>query len=161
MATPEGRSNNLDVNSLKPLPKGEPGWSVKKPEEPKQQPTDAELETAKQLLGKHWRATVFEGPIRVPRPLPSNPSEQSGEAKPFQPNSEEQQAAGQRGEPSSEKAGSKAGPEHNPQLRELTKELFGDITDQGVSEFIAMAIHRYPELPPNEAVRKLDRDSRR
>jgi hypothetical protein len=108
MATrsPEGgdKPHNQRLSEFKVLPEQKGvGPRVQKPEEPKQQLSDAEL-AAKQLLGKHWGATVFEGPFRVPRPFPSMPSEQRGEAKPFQPISAEQQAAERLGKPPPESA---------------------------------------------------------
>jgi hypothetical protein len=51
MPSPEvNRPYNLDVSTLKVLPKREPGWGVKKPEEP-QQPNPAEQQ-ARERLGK-------------------------------------------------------------------------------------------------------------
>jgi hypothetical protein len=86
----------------------------------------------------------------VQRPLSQKPGEQRGQSVPAKPNPAEQPGV----------PGKKPEPEHDPKLRELARELFGDITDQGVSEWIAEAMQRYPELPPDEAVRKFDRDSR-
>jgi hypothetical protein len=152
MRTPEGRPNNIEVRSLKPVrEKRAPGWSVKQPETPAQQPANPSYE-----LSEHYRreqerhSGVLENPIRVPRPLPRNLGEQRGEAEPTLPTPAEQP----------KEAGSKAGPEYDPQLRELAKELFGGITDEAASEFIAMAIRDFPDLPPDEALRKFDRDIR-
>jgi hypothetical protein len=75
------------------------GPRVKKPEEQKQQLSDADLEVYKRIMGKRWGATVFENPIRVSRPLPKNPGEQRGVTEPFQPNPSEQQAAERLGKP--------------------------------------------------------------
>jgi hypothetical protein len=90
-----------------------------------------------------------EHTVETPRPRRQR-REQREEAKPTQPIPPEQ----------SGEAGRKAGPEHEPQLRELAKYLFGGIGDEGASELIAMATKKYPELPPDEALRKFDRDSR-
>jgi hypothetical protein len=76
------------------------------------------------------------------------------------PNPAEQQATERLGKRPPEQAGSKTGLEHDPALRGLAKELFGGITDQAASEFIAMAVRNYPDLAPDEALREFDRESR-
>jgi hypothetical protein len=159
--TPEtggGTPHNQGLSEFKPLAKErQVGWGVKKPEEPKQQPADPELEAYRRTLKEPIESTVFKNPIRVPRPLPQNPGEQRGGTEPSKPNPAEQQARERLSKPPPEEAG----PEHDPQLRELVKELFGDVTDQGVTEFIAIAMQDYPDLPPDEALKKLDRRGRR
>jgi hypothetical protein len=80
------------LSSLKPLPKErEVGSGVKKPEEPKQQPSSPHNELSEYYKREQERHSgVFENPIRVPRPLPQNPGEQRGEAAPTQPTPAEQ-----------------------------------------------------------------------
>jgi hypothetical protein len=73
--SPEGGNPfNIDLSSLTPVPeKRELGWSLKKLEEPKQQPIDPELEAYRQVQKIPRGSTVFVGPLRVPRPLPKKP----------------------------------------------------------------------------------------
>ena len=101
MGTPEGRPHNIDVYSLNPpLAKREPGWGVKKPEVPTQQPaTPSHGLTKFYRREKERHSGVLENPIRVPRPLPRNPSEQRGEAEPAQPSHAEQQDRERLGKP--------------------------------------------------------------
>jgi hypothetical protein len=139
---------NQGLSEFKPLSKGkEVAWGVKKPEAPKQQPSDAERELAKQLLGKHWGATVFEGPFRVPRPLPKKPGEQRGAPEPSKPNPAEQQTPQRR-----RTRRERARLAQDPQLRSLADELWGKILTKGpLTEVISRALYRYPDLPPDEA----------
>jgi hypothetical protein len=52
------------------------GPRTQKPEEPKQQLSDADLEVYKQLAGERWGSTVLKNPIRVRRPnWPQEPRE--------------------------------------------------------------------------------------
>ena len=81
--------------------------------------------------------------------------EQKGQAELAQPTPAEQQTP-QRRRTQRERARLA----QDPELRRLARELFGDIGEEGVSEFIEMAVHDYPELPPDEALTKWDRDSR-
>jgi hypothetical protein len=92
MATPhEGeKPQNIVPISLRVAPERSRFHGVKTPEAMRKQLADEALEAAKELLGDRWGATVFENPIRVPRPLPRNPGEQRGEAAPTQPTPAEQ-----------------------------------------------------------------------
>jgi hypothetical protein len=105
MSTPKegGASVNIVPVSLRRAPEQGRFHGVKTPEAMRQQAADAAREAgraaAKELLGKRWGATVYENPIRVPRPLPRNTSEQGREAQPFEPNLKEQQAREQLGKP--------------------------------------------------------------
>jgi hypothetical protein len=87
--SPEGgdKPSNPGFSDFKALPKGrEVGWSIKKPEEPKQQPSDPELEAYRQVHREPRGSTVFEGPLRVPRPnWPKQPGELRGEAELLNP----------------------------------------------------------------------------
>ena len=80
-----------------------------------------------------------------------------GEPAPLQPVPQEREAAERLGKPPPEQSG----PEHDPKLRGLTRELFGDITDEGVSYWIETALKRYPGLPADEGLRKLRRWQRK
>jgi hypothetical protein len=80
-----------------------------------------------------------------------------GEPAPLQLNLKERRASERLGKPPPEQSG----PEHDPKLRGLVRELFGDITDQGVSGFIKLAKQRFPDLPTDEALNKLHRRGRR
>jgi hypothetical protein len=94
MRTPEGKPRNIDVGSLKPgLEKREPGWSVKKADEQKQQPSTPDLNVYAQFhrdSGRR-RSGVLENPTGVPRPLARNRSEQRGKQEASQPNPGEQE----------------------------------------------------------------------
>jgi DNA-binding XRE family transcriptional regulator len=107
--TPEtggGTPQNQGLSEFKVLPEQKGvGPHVQKPEEPKQQQNNAEIEVYKQLRGKRWGSTVFENPIRVPRPLPQNPGEHRGETEPFQPNPADQQARERLGKPPPKRRG--------------------------------------------------------
>jgi hypothetical protein len=150
------KPQNHGLSDFKVLPEKQGvGPLAKKPEEPEQQLSEADLEVYKQLMGNRWGSTVFENPIRVPRPLPQNPGEQRGERESFQPNPGEHQIPQRR-----RTRRERARLAQDPELRGLAKELFGDIGEQGVSEFIAMAVRDYPELPPDEALREFDRERR-
>lgn len=107
------------------------GPRIPKPEMPKQQPStpdrtlyerlqrgrsrsgiaggEAHNETYRRLQEFFEReprgSTVFEGPLRVPRPLPQNPGEHRGETEPFQPNPAEQQAKERLGKPPPKRRG--------------------------------------------------------
>jgi hypothetical protein len=85
MGTPkEGeKPQNIVPISLRVAPEQGRFHGVKTPEAMKQQRADEAREATKELLGDRWGATVFENPIRVPRPLPRKPGEQRGEAEPF------------------------------------------------------------------------------
>jgi hypothetical protein len=144
------KPQNIVPITLRVAPEQGRFHGVKTPEAMRQQRADEAREAAKQLLGKHWGATVFENPIRVPRPLPKNPGEQRGEAAPAKPTPVEQ-----RGNPQREQTG----PEYDPQLRELTTELYaGDVDDQGITYLIRRALTVYPELPADKALKRLKRE---
>jgi hypothetical protein len=147
---------NIDPKTLRVAPEQGRFHGVKRPEAMRQQRADEAREAAKQLLGKHWGKTVFEGPFRVPRPnSPKQPDQQRREAEQSQPKPAEQQTPQRR-----RTRGELARLAQNSELKGLAKELFGGISDQAASKFIEMAAQDYPELPPDEALRKLDRDMR-
>jgi hypothetical protein len=155
--SPEGGNPfNIDPISLRRAPEQGRFHGVKTPETMKQQASDAALEAAKELLGKRWGATVFENPIRVPRPLPQKPGEQRGEGEPFQPNPAELQTPQRR-----RTRRERARLAQDPEIRELAKELFGALPDEGVTDIIAMAIRRYRNLPPDEALKRYNHDFRK
>jgi hypothetical protein len=93
--------------------------------------------------------------VGKPPPQSEKPGEQRGAAEPSKPNAAEQQTPQRR-----RTRRELASLAQNPELRGLAKELFGSITDQAASKFIEMAAQDYPELPPDEALRKLDHDLR-
>ena len=68
------KPQNIVPVSLRRAPEQTRFHGVTTPEAMRQQRADEARETAKQLLGKQWGRTVFEGPFRVPRPnWPKNP----------------------------------------------------------------------------------------
>jgi hypothetical protein len=142
--SPEGGNPfNIDSKTLRVAPEQRQFHGVKKPEPPKQQPPDPNLEAFGQMLGRPRRPIVAgeEAHIRNQRLLLEG-MEQRREAEPFQPPPAEQQAE-RLGKPPPEGTGSKVVPEHNPQLRELTKELYGgDVYDQGVTYLLLRAVNR-------------------
>jgi hypothetical protein len=81
-------SHNLDLRSLRPLPKERGvGSGVKNPEKPKQQPSKPNHELTEFYRREQERHSgVLENPIRVSRPLPRKTGEQRGELEPSQPN---------------------------------------------------------------------------
>lgn len=149
--TPETRadkSHHQDHEHFKALKdQGQFGSGDKKLIKTKQQPADAELEAYERFHGGRKPSTVFENPIRVPRPLPQKPGEQRGEAEPLQFKPAEQP----------EEAGRMAGQEYNSKVRELAKALSRARTDEGVTYFIERALSFYPDLPPDEALREYNR----
>jgi hypothetical protein len=73
------KPQNIVPVSLRVAPEQRRFYGVKTPEAMRQQRAEEAREAgrkaAKELLGDRWGATVFENPIRVPRPLPRKPSE--------------------------------------------------------------------------------------
>jgi hypothetical protein len=217
------------------------GPRIQKPDEPKRQPSSLNNELSEYYSREQERHSgILVNPIRVPRPLPQNPSEQRGEVESSKPTPVEQQtpqrrrsqrelarlaqdpglrsladelwgkalrkgtltdtiktalyqysdlppdealkrnrdeyqgfsfASGEQGgegqpfQPSEQQPPQRRRTRHErarlaqvPQLRELAKELFDGITEEDASDFIDMAVHHYPGLPPDKALRKLDRD---
>jgi hypothetical protein len=159
MSTPKegGTPANIVPISLRRAPEQGRFHGVKTPEAMRQQHADETREAgraaAKELLGKRWGATVYENPIRVPRPLPRKPGEQRGEAAPSQPNPAEQQAPERR-----RTLREAARLAQDPELRSLGDELWGNVLTKGAfTDTIKTALYRYPDLPPDEALRR-DRD---
>jgi hypothetical protein len=148
MSTPKEIPQNIDPNSLtRRTEMREPGWGVKKPEEPKQQPSDPNREAFERFFRRGpMKPAVFEGipprrqNVEGNQPTPQKPSEQRGEPEASKPNPAEQQAAERLGKPPPEKAGSDERPEHDPQLRRLAQELSGHRSEEVVSNFIELAL---------------------
>jgi hypothetical protein len=123
--TPEtggGTPQNQGLGEFKRLSK-ERGvsWSVKKPEEPKQQPADSQWESYDRFFRNGpMRPAVLEGvsPRRQNgegnQPTPQKPSEQQGDAEQFQPHLKEQQAREQLGKPPPEGVREEVQPEPAP-----------------------------------------------
>jgi hypothetical protein len=92
MGTPEGTPKNIDGNSLDRLPeKKQPGWGVKKPEAPTQQPADPSHELFENSRREQEQNPgvpgVLVGRIRVSRPnWTKQPREQRGEPEALHPN---------------------------------------------------------------------------
>jgi hypothetical protein len=160
MSTPKesGEPQNIVPSSLRFAPEQGRFHGVKTPEAMRQQASDASREAgraaAKELLGERWGATVFENPIRVPRPLPQKPGEQRGEREPRQPNPAEQQASERRR--SRRELASMA---QDPELRGLASQLIWGLPEEGVTDVIVKALEQYPELPPDEALKEFDRNT--
>jgi hypothetical protein len=169
------KPSNQGLSDFKVLPEQKGvGPRVQKSEEPKQQASTPDLSLSERFQRERERrrsgiaggeahnetyrrlqeyfereprgSIVFDGPLRDPRPLPQKPSEQSGEAEPFQPNPAELQAAERLGklppeeevvetlDPDVEEAIRQYGiavgePEEAAQLREQAK------THPGIREF--------------------------
>jgi hypothetical protein len=128
---------------------------VRKPEEPKQQPA-----TPSHELSEHYRreqerhSGVLENPIRVSRPLSKNPGEQRREAEPRQPIPAEQQTP-QRRRTQREIARLA----QDRELRSLADELWGKALRKGtLTDTIKTALYQYPDLPPDEALRRVRND---
>jgi hypothetical protein len=152
MSTPEGSPKSVDLSSLKPIPeKRERGWSVKNPAGPKQQPANSSHELAEYYRREQERHSgVLENPIRVPRPLPRKPSEQRGEAGASKPNPAEQQTPQRR-----RTRRELARLAQDPELRSLADELWGKTLTKGrLTNVISESLYRYPDLPPDEALRE-------
>jgi hypothetical protein len=96
MATrsPEGNPYNIDPKTVRVAPEqSRVGSGFKKPEAPKQQPSNPSHELTEYYKREQERHSgVLENPIRVQRPLPQKPGEERGEAAPFQHNPAEQHA---------------------------------------------------------------------
>ena len=138
------------------------GPRVQKPGEPKQQPSDPNREAFERFFRRGpMKPAVLEGipPRRHNResnqPRPQNLGEQRGLSEQSQSSPPEQQTPQrQRSRVELSRLA------QDPELRGLAKELFGGITERAASRFIEMAVQDNPELPPDEALRKLDRDLR-
>jgi hypothetical protein len=164
--TPEtggGASQNQGLSEFKPLAKERGvGWGVKKPEEPKQQPADPNREAFERFFRRGpMRPAVLEGippswqNVEGNQPTPQKPSEERGQSQQSKSTPEGQQTPQRR-----RRASEQARLAQDPELRGLAKELFGSISDQAASKFVAMAAQDYPDLPPDEALRKFDRERR-
>jgi hypothetical protein len=101
--TPEtggGASQNQGLSEFKPLAKERGvGWSVKKSEEPKEQPSDSRWESYDRFFRKGpMQPAVFEGlpprrqNVEGHQPTPQKPSEERGGPEAVKPNPAEQQA---------------------------------------------------------------------
>jgi len=163
MSTPKegGASANIVPISLRRAPEQGRFHGVKTPEAMRQQAADAAREAgraaAKELLGERRGATVFENPIRVPRPLPRKPGEQRGETESSHPNLAEQQAPERR-----RTRREVARLAQDPELRSLGDELWGNVLTKGaLTDTIKTALYQYPDLPPDEAVRSYILDALR
>jgi hypothetical protein len=135
--------------------------------EPTLQGSDLGTESSRPASLEPNPPAAREKPRRTQRRLPRNPSEQRGEAEPFQPNPAVQQAAERLGKPPPEGTGSKAEPAQDPELRELARELWGEdqfgrgLNEEGVTSVMSRALEAYPKLPPDEALKRYDRAMKR
>jgi hypothetical protein len=158
MGNPEGTGGKPQNHRLRDftVPSEQRGVRplTKMPGKPEQQPPDPELETSRRLKRRPKQPTVFEYPIRVSRSLPENIGEQGGEGQPFQPTPAEQQTP-QRQRTQREIAQLA----QNRELRSLTHELWGKALRKGtITDTIQMALYHYPDLPPDEALRRVRTD---
>jgi hypothetical protein len=113
------KPNDLGLRDFKVLPEHKGvGPRVQKLQEPKPQPSDPGLAAHRRLLKEPRGSAVFENSLRVPRPLSRKPSEQRGEAEPFQPTPAKQEAAERLGKPPPEGAGGETGLSEELQQRE-------------------------------------------
>jgi hypothetical protein len=90
--SPEGGNPfNIDPKTVRVAPEQRQfRRGLKKPEEPKQQPTEQNHELTEYYKREQERHSgVLENPIRVQRPLPRTPGEQRGVPEPSQPIPEE------------------------------------------------------------------------
>jgi hypothetical protein len=166
--TPEtggGTPQNHGLSEFKPLSQERRvGWSIKKPEVPKQQPADPDRTLYERFHGVRRRSGVLgghtwnlpENPIRAQQSLPQNPGEQRREVESSKPTPPEQQTP-QRRKTQRELLRLAL----DPELRGLARELFGAIGDEGVTEVIEKAIGRYRRLPPDEALKRFNNDFRK
>jgi hypothetical protein len=124
-----GNPFNIDPKTVRVAPEQRQFTSgLKKPEEPKQQPSNPSHELTEYYRREQERHSgVLENPIRVQRPLSQNPSEQRGEAAPFQPTPAEQQAAERLGKPPPE---SEAKQDTVQRFAEVQEKLKGFPEDQ-------------------------------
>jgi hypothetical protein len=166
------------------VPNQEAGNGGKKPEGAKQQPADPNREAFERFLrSTPMRPAVFGGHVRPSR----RRSEQRGGGEPFQPVPAEQQARERLGKPppESEKPGEQRGaaepskpnaaeqqtPQRrrtqrerarlaqDPDLRSLADELWGMVHTKGeLTKVISESLYRYPDLPPDEALREYKDD---
>jgi hypothetical protein len=159
--TPEtggGASQNQGLSEFKPLSKEKGvGWGVKKPEEPKQQPSDPNREAFERFFRRGpMRPAVFEGIpprrqiVEGNQPTPQKPGEQRGAPEASKPNPVEQQTP-QRRRTQRERARLA----QDTELRSLADELWGKVLTKGrLTEVISESLYRYPDLPPDEALRE-------
>jgi hypothetical protein len=106
MKSPEGRSHNLDLSTLKVLPKQrEPGWSIKQPATPvMENPSDKSGEQPKRPLKDRLRGILTsrrdkaEDSQRRGR-KPGGQADRGAKPEPVQPNVAEQQARERLGKP--------------------------------------------------------------
>jgi hypothetical protein len=155
--------NNRGLSDINVLPEQRGvGPRVQKPEEPKQQISDPKREAFERFLRRTpMRPAVLEGippswqNVEGNQPTPQKPSEERGQSQQSKSTPEGQQTPQRR-----RRASEQARLAQDPELRGLAKELFGSISDQAASKFVAMAAQDYPDLPPDEALRKFDRERR-